>query len=222
MSLRLCALQKGHLAAVKALLAAKAKVNVRTRKAMTPLHFAAAGGHAEMVAALVRKGADTAATNKQGQTPLDLAKDEAVVEALRTGAGQKAEVDKEDAGQSKGETEEVRKGKGEGETTNGRESDPEGRIVEKGDAKEESQAADNVAAAGERTETTTGRESGGLKEGKVEMKVAGKSGKDNLRKHRVDHSEEVAEGSELAPVGPVGKKAKTVNLSYFDTEGEET
>ena len=40
----------------------------------TPLHFAAQGGHKEMVELLISKGADINLENNHGQTPLALAK----------------------------------------------------------------------------------------------------------------------------------------------------
>eukprot|EP00243_Klebsormidium_subtile_P013657 TRINITY_DN9157_c0_g2_i1.p1 TRINITY_DN9157_c0_g2~~TRINITY_DN9157_c0_g2_i1.p1 ORF type:complete len:212 (-),score=51.28 TRINITY_DN9157_c0_g2_i1:90-665(-) len=191
---------------------------------MTPLHFAAAGGHAEMVTVLIRKGADTAATNKQGQTPLDLAKDEAVAEALRTGAGQITGAEKEDAVKSKvaKEDDNVQNGTGEGQKVVSESGKAERHTNEKAEAEEENPAAETASAVGEPAETTTGRESGGTKEEKVETKAVGKTGKGNLRKHRGDQSEETVGEAALASEGPAGKKAKTVNLSYFDTDGEET
>jgi len=55
------------------LLAAGAAVNVRQAGGWTPLHQAAARGHAEMVRRLLDYGADPDAANDDGQTPRDTA-----------------------------------------------------------------------------------------------------------------------------------------------------
>lgn len=49
----------------------------------TPLHYAAHEGHAEVVQLLLSFGADPAIADIDGNTPLDLAEDEQVQEALR-------------------------------------------------------------------------------------------------------------------------------------------
>ncbi|KAJ1489023.1 hypothetical protein T484DRAFT_1781279, partial [Baffinella frigidus] len=49
----------------------------------TPLHVAASKGHAAVVRALVKAGADVTAPLKSGHTPLDVANGEAVATLLR-------------------------------------------------------------------------------------------------------------------------------------------
>jgi ankyrin repeat protein len=203
--------QKGHLAAVKALLAAKAKVNVRTRKAMTPLHFAAAGGHAEIVAALIRKGADPTATTKQEKTPMDLAKDEGVREAIQMGVSQKAAeaeagAQKEDA-KHKVDAEQLDVKKADAKEAAGGESvdaQAETSFDVKHKQSEESTAEANVVAADTKAPAKTN-----------------KAGQSHLRKRR-DELETEAGDPVQASEGPASKKKAKVNLSYFDTEGEET
>jgi ankyrin repeat protein len=199
---------------VKALLAAKAKVNVRTRKAMTPLHFAAAGGHAEIVAALIRKGADTTATTKQEKTPMDLAKDEGVRDAILMGVSQKAT--EAISGAQKEDT----KHKVDAELLN----------VKKADAKEDAEAAggDSVDAQAEtssevehkQSEKSTAKANVGAADSKAPAKL-NKAGQSHLRKRRDELETEAGEPVQ-ASEGPASKKKVKVNLSYFDTEGEET
>lgn len=202
------------MAAVKALLAAKAKVNVRTRKAMTPLHFAAAGGHAEIVAALIRKGADTTATTKQEKTPMDLAKDEGVREAIQMGVSQK------EAEATSGAQKEDTKHKVDAELLN----------VKKADAKEDAEAAggDSVDAQAEtssevehkQSEKSTAEANVVAADSKAPAKL-NKAGQSHLRKRRDELETEAGEPVQ-ASEGPASKKKVKVNLSYFDTEGEET
>ncbi|OAE34610.1 hypothetical protein AXG93_167s1210 [Marchantia polymorpha subsp. ruderalis] len=74
---------KGHTEAARTLLAAGAYVNARTRKGMTPLHFAVQGGYAELVRLLVRKGANLDSETKAKKKPLDLLRDEQLRAVVR-------------------------------------------------------------------------------------------------------------------------------------------
>ena len=64
--------QKGHLNVVKLLLSRHADVNTPEADGETALHLAAFYGHLEVVQILLKNGADLC-TNKEGETPLDLA-----------------------------------------------------------------------------------------------------------------------------------------------------
>ena len=65
------AAQKGDIKAVKALLAAGAEVNAKTKKgSWTPLHYAAWFGHTEVVKLLLEAGAKVNARDNYGKTPL--------------------------------------------------------------------------------------------------------------------------------------------------------
>jgi len=55
---------------------------------MTPLHYAAQQGHLSVVEYLVNQKADINTQNKQGQTPLGVAKKSNVVEFLKSKGGQ--------------------------------------------------------------------------------------------------------------------------------------
>ena len=66
------AAHNGHVATVKALLAAGADPAALDAGDNTPLHWAAMRGHVEVVAALVGGGAPAAALNAAGEAPADL------------------------------------------------------------------------------------------------------------------------------------------------------
>jgi len=73
----------GRVDLVKLLLEAGASPNLHAQEEnLTPLHDAAANGHLEVVRLLVARGADVRARNSQGQTPVQVARSEAVVRAL--------------------------------------------------------------------------------------------------------------------------------------------
>eukprot|EP00271_Cylindrocystis_brebissonii_P000165 TRINITY_DN10216_c0_g1_i2.p1 TRINITY_DN10216_c0_g1~~TRINITY_DN10216_c0_g1_i2.p1 ORF type:complete len:204 (+),score=56.75 TRINITY_DN10216_c0_g1_i2:341-952(+) len=73
------ACQKGHLEAVRVLLAAGAKVTAVTRKGMSPLHFAVQNGTLAVVKVMARKGPQMLTeADKKGQLPLNLAKNDEV------------------------------------------------------------------------------------------------------------------------------------------------
>jgi ankyrin repeat protein len=78
---------KGNVGAVQKLLAKGAKVN---RQGWTPLHYAAAGGHGEIVRLLLERGAEIDAVAVLGVTPLIMAaregKHDAIVVLLEKGA----------------------------------------------------------------------------------------------------------------------------------------
>ena len=57
--------------------------------ANTPLHFASRDDRPDMVRLLLARKADVSARNSLGQTPLDLARSEAVSTLLREVAGRK-------------------------------------------------------------------------------------------------------------------------------------
>ena len=82
---------KGDPATVRALLAAGAEVNARNppgqQRHMTPLMWAAYGGHAEMVELLLAGGADPALKDELGNTAAAYAKEagHAAVQALLEG-----------------------------------------------------------------------------------------------------------------------------------------
>lgn len=67
---QLAAAREGDLASLTEQLAAGAEVNQRDAMARTALHWAACGGYADAVAALIKAGADIAAKDKNGETPL--------------------------------------------------------------------------------------------------------------------------------------------------------
>jgi ankyrin repeat protein len=67
------AARKGDLAAVQALLKAKADPNVADVDGTTALHWAVRGEDAKMVAALIAAGANVSAANRLGLTPMSLA-----------------------------------------------------------------------------------------------------------------------------------------------------
>ena len=70
----LAAAYNGNIEAVKQHLAAGTDVNVKGGFADgTPLHYAAANGHKEIVELLIEKGADVKAKDEGGKTPLDVA-----------------------------------------------------------------------------------------------------------------------------------------------------
>ena len=64
---------KGNIEAVKQHIDAGVDVNVKNDVEMTPLHFAAAFGHKEIVELLIPNVADLNAKNVLGETPLDKA-----------------------------------------------------------------------------------------------------------------------------------------------------
>ncbi|XP_047101843.1 protein phosphatase 1 regulatory subunit 27-like [Schistocerca piceifrons] len=66
----------GGTAVARLLLRATADPNARDGRGWTPLHWAAANGHAEVAAVLLEAGADKGATASDGRTALDLASDE--------------------------------------------------------------------------------------------------------------------------------------------------
>ena len=71
------AVEKGHLEVVRFLVSQGADINMKTDYfCSTPLHWAARGGHLEVVQFLISQGADIHAKNKNGKTPLDVARDE--------------------------------------------------------------------------------------------------------------------------------------------------
>lgn len=78
---------KGNMAAVKKLLAKGAAIN---RTGWTPLHYAAAGGHGDIVRFLIEQGASINAVSTHGITPLIMAaqegKHDAIVALLEKGA----------------------------------------------------------------------------------------------------------------------------------------
>lgn len=66
------AVERGHVPMINFLLERGAKVNLREGQ-RTPLHIAAAQGNREVVALLLRHGADVAAKDRSGQTALQVA-----------------------------------------------------------------------------------------------------------------------------------------------------
>ena len=69
------AAMNGNIKAVKQHLAAGTDVDTRDDvNGWTPLHFAAVDGHKEVAELLITKGASVNAKDKDGRTPLDLAK----------------------------------------------------------------------------------------------------------------------------------------------------
>jgi ankyrin repeat protein len=85
------AADRGDVAAVQALLAVGADVNVRDYFNQTPLHYAAAAGHKDVAELLLASGADVDVVDRWAETPLYYAVDggyKDVVELLLTrGAG---------------------------------------------------------------------------------------------------------------------------------------
>ena len=74
-----------HSELVWILIASDAPVHARQRGGWTALHSAAANGDLESVQALLSAGADSAAANDEGRTPLELASQESVRAALLGG-----------------------------------------------------------------------------------------------------------------------------------------
>lgn len=64
------AAKKGSLKDVKALVAKGEKVDVKDKHDMTPLYYAAVGGHKDVCEYLISKGADVNAKDNQGISPL--------------------------------------------------------------------------------------------------------------------------------------------------------
>jgi len=58
-------------------------INASDKFGMTSLHHACAEGHADVVALLVQLGADPDRTDKEGQTPIQVAPDDKTKEILR-------------------------------------------------------------------------------------------------------------------------------------------
>ena len=78
----------GWEAGVTRWLKAGADVNAKDdRYGATPLHLAAYEGHADVVTMLLEHGADVDARNADGQTPRDLATNEAVIRLLEHATG---------------------------------------------------------------------------------------------------------------------------------------
>lgn len=67
-------IKKGHVAIAHAYLAKGASANARDARGGTALHWAVGGGRAEIVALLLRAGADPAALDGAGQTAADVAR----------------------------------------------------------------------------------------------------------------------------------------------------
>jgi hypothetical protein len=76
---------QSHLAIVRMLLEAGAKVNMAAREGLTPLMLAASAGHAEVIKVLVEAGADVNAKEKAGLTALMLAIEGAKRGGVRAG-----------------------------------------------------------------------------------------------------------------------------------------
>ncbi len=74
-----------HSELVWILIASDAPVQARQRGGWTALHSAAANGDLESVQALLSAGADSAAANDEGRTPIELATDDSVRTALLGG-----------------------------------------------------------------------------------------------------------------------------------------
>lgn len=76
--------QKGHIATVKLLLSHGSASTVQARDASgrTALHYAAGAGDADVVAELLRAGADATAKDQRGATPLHFSTDDAVAKLL--------------------------------------------------------------------------------------------------------------------------------------------
>ena len=85
---------EGNIEAVKQHLAAGADVNAKANQfGSTSLHFAAGGGHKEIVELLIDKGADVNAKTADDETPLDLAiqfREPEIAVLLRKHRGKKA------------------------------------------------------------------------------------------------------------------------------------
>ena len=75
---------KGEVDIAKALVEAKADVNIANESGQTSLMFAALAGRKKMVAYLLKVGADPKATDKAGNTPRSLAKGQGAEKVQRT------------------------------------------------------------------------------------------------------------------------------------------
>ncbi|MGH9801589.1 MAG: ankyrin repeat domain-containing protein [Blastocatellia bacterium] len=82
---------KGQLQLVRTLLAKGVDVNAKDKFGYTALHYAAKEGHLPIAEALIAKGARVNAENTFGKAPLDLAKDDNMIQLL-TKAGQKQQA----------------------------------------------------------------------------------------------------------------------------------
>lgn len=77
------AVDNQHLQAVSTLLRlGGAKVNIQDESYNTALHFAVANGHSEVIAMLLQHGANPLQKNRDGITPIDLAKPDPTLRAL--------------------------------------------------------------------------------------------------------------------------------------------
>jgi len=68
--------RNGHLDCIIELLKAKPVLNQQNKLGDTPLHCAAWGGNAEIAKLLLEHGVDPNVLNKEGQSALDLAKND--------------------------------------------------------------------------------------------------------------------------------------------------
>ncbi|MCC6059460.1 MAG: ankyrin repeat domain-containing protein [Thermofilum sp.] len=77
------AVREGDAARVRELLRKGANANAKDRRGWTPLHWAAAGGHAEVARLLLERGADVNARDDDDWTPLHIAAAKGRVEVAR-------------------------------------------------------------------------------------------------------------------------------------------
>lgn len=77
------AADRGHLAVLERLIAARCDVNLPDADGQTALHYSASVGHAECVRALLAAGADKHQRDDEDQTSLDVSTDPIVIDLLK-------------------------------------------------------------------------------------------------------------------------------------------
>ncbi len=82
------AIKKGNKEIVEELLVQKWKtdINAKNNKGDTPLHIATSKGNKELVQLLLSKQVKTDIKNNEGKTPLELAKDQEIINILKSGS----------------------------------------------------------------------------------------------------------------------------------------
>lgn len=93
-------------------------INTKDEQGNSPLHLAAAGGHSNMVIALLENGADPLATNKAGKRPAEIASNDAARQACEAGEAPRRKEIALFTAVNQGRVDEVRQALGEGVNPN--------------------------------------------------------------------------------------------------------